>query len=54
MCQLNIVGFGIFVTFAVSFQLVLSVEHEPEIAGPTAPATTFTRHWQPECFLFVE
>ena len=49
--QLNIVVFGIF---AVSFRLVLSVEHEPEIAGPTAPATASTRHWQPECFLFRE
>ena len=41
MGQLNIVVFGIFATFAVSFRLVLSVEHEPEIAGPTAPATRF-------------
>ena len=54
MCQLNIVVFEIFVTFAVSFQLGLSVEHEPEIAGPTASATASTRHWQPECFLFGE
>ena len=51
MGQLNIVVFEIFATFAVSFRLVLSVEHEPEIAGP-APATASTRHWQPECFLF--
>ena len=50
MCRLNIVVFGIFATFAVSFRLVLSVEHEPEIAGPTAPATASTRHWQPEWF----
>ena len=48
MCQLNIEVFGIFATFAVHFRLVLSVEHEPEIA----PATASTRHWQPECFLF--
>ena len=54
MCQINIVVFGIFVTFAVSFRFVLSVEHEPEIAGPTASATTSTRHWQPEYFLFGE
>ena len=54
MCRLNIVVFGIFATFAVSFRLVLSVEHEPEISGPTAPATASTRHWQPECFLFRE
>ena len=54
MCRLNIVVFGIFATFAVSFRLVLSVVHEPEIAGPTAPATASTRHWQPECFLFGE
>ena len=54
MCQLNIVVFGIFVTFAVSFRLVLWVEHEQEIAGPTTPATASTRHWQPECFLFGE
>ena len=47
MGQLNIVVFEIFATFAVSFRLVLSVEHEPEIAGPTAPATASTRHWQP-------
>ena len=33
MGQLNIVVFEIFATFAVSFRLVLSVEHEPEIAG---------------------
>ena len=50
MCRLNIVVFGIFATFAVSFRLVLLVEHEPEIAGPTAPATASTRHWQPEWF----
>ena len=54
MGQLNIVVFLIFATFAVSFLLVLLVEHEPEIAGPTAPATTSMRHWQPECFLFRE
>ena len=54
MVQLNIVVFGIFVTFAVSFRLVLSIEHEPEIVGPTAPATASTRYWQPECFLFRE
>ena len=54
MGQLNIVVFGIFATFAASFQLVLSVEHEPEIAGPTAPATASMRHWQPEGFLFRE
>ena len=54
MGQLNIVVFGIFATFAVSFRLVLSVGHEPEIAGPTAPATASTRHWQPECFIFRE
>ena len=54
MGQLNIVVFEIFATFAVSFRLVLSVGHEPEIAGPTAPATASTRHWQPECFLFRE
>ena len=47
MGQLNIVVFGIFALFTVSFRLVLSVEHEPEIAGPTAPATASTRHWQP-------
>ena len=52
MCQLNIVIFLIFATFAVPFRLVLSVEHEPEITGPTAPATASMRHWQPECFLF--
>ena len=39
MGQLNIVVFGIFATFAVSFRLVLLVEHEPEIAGPTAQQT---------------
>ena len=50
MGQLNIVVFEIFATFAVSFRLVLSVEHEPEIAGPTAPATTSTRHWQQQLF----
>ena len=54
MGKLNIVVFEIFVTYAVSFWLVLSVEHEPEIAGLTAPATASTRHWQPECFLFRE
>ena len=54
MCQLNIVVFGIFATFAVSLRLVLSVEHEPEIAGLTAPATASTHHWQPQCFLFRE
>ena len=54
MCQLNIVVFGIVATFAVPFRLVLSVEHEPEIVGPTAPSTASTRHWQPECFLFRE
>ena len=54
MGQLNIVVFEIFATLAVSFRLVLSVEHEPEIAGPTAPATASTRHWQPEYFLFRE
>ena len=54
MGQLNIVVFGIFATFAMSFRLELSVEHEQEIAGPTAPATVSTRHWQPECFLFRE
>ena len=31
MGQLNIVVFGILATFAVSFRLVLSVEHEPEL-----------------------
>ena len=51
MGQLNIVVFEIF---AVSFRLVLSVEHEPEIARPTAPATASTRRWQPECFFFHE
>ena len=50
MRQLNIVVFGIFATFTVPFRLVLSVEHEPEIAGPTAPATASTRHWQPGIF----
>ena len=54
MGQLNIVFFGIFATFAVSFRLVLSVKHEPEIAGPTAQVTASARHWQPECFLFRE
>ena len=54
MGQLNTVVLGIFATFAVSFRLVLSVEHEPEKGGPTAPATASTRHWQPECFLFRE
>ena len=54
ICQLDIVLFGIFATFAVPFRFVLSVEHEPEIAGPTAPPTASTRHWQPECFLFRE
>ena len=49
VCQLNIVVFGLFATFAVSIRLVLSVENEPEIAGPTAPATASTRHLQPEC-----
>ena len=49
MGQLNIVVFGTFATFAVSSRLVLSVEHELEIAGPTAPTTASTRHWQPEC-----
>ena len=52
--SVNILAFGIFATFVVSFQLVLSVEHEPEIVGPTAPATPCARHWQPECFLFCE
>ena len=50
MRQLNIVVFGIFATFTVPFRLVLSVEHEPEIAGPTATATASTRHWQPGIF----
>ena len=54
MCRLNIVVFGVFATFVMSFRLVLLVEHEPEIAGPTAPATASTRHWQPECFPFRE
>ena len=54
MGQLNIVVFEIFATKAVSFRLVLSVKHEPEIARPTAPATASTRYWQPECFLFCE
>ena len=54
MCQLNTVVFGIFATFAVYFRLVLSCEHEPEIAGPTVPATASSRHWQPECFLIRE
>ena len=54
MGQLNILVFGIYATFAVSFRLVLSVEHEPEIAGPTAPATASPRYWQPECFFFRE
>ena len=30
MCQFNIVVLEIFAAFAVSFRLVLSVEHEPE------------------------
>ena len=47
MCRLNIVVFGIFATFAVSFRLVLSVEHEPEIAGPTAPATSLATRMFP-------
>ena len=42
MGQLNIVVFEIFATFAVSFRLVLSVEHEPEIAGPTTSVCTST------------
>ena len=46
--------FRIFATFAVTFRLVLSAKHGPEIAGPTAAATNSTRHWQPECFLFRE
>ena len=54
MCRLNIVIFGIFATFGVSLRPVLSVEHEPEIAGLTATATASTRHWQPECFLIRE
>ena len=54
MRQLNTVVVGIFATFAVSFRFVLYVEHEPEIAGPTAPATASTRHWQSEWFLFRE
>ena len=54
MCQSNIVVFLISATFAVSFRLVLSIEHEPEIAGPTTPATASTRLWQPECFHFPE
>ena len=54
MCQLNIVDFGIFSTFAASYRLVLSVEHESDIARPTVLATTSTCHWQPECFLFRE
>ena len=41
MCRLNIVVFGIFATFAVSFRLVLSVEHEPEIAGTDSPSNRF-------------
>ena len=48
MCQLYIV------VFAMYFRLVLSVEHEPEIARARAPATPFTRHWQPGYFLFRE
>ena len=31
MCQLNVVVLGMFATFALSFRLVLSIEHEPEI-----------------------
>ena len=41
-------------TFAVSFRLALLAEHEPEIAQQTPPTTTYTRHRQPECFLFRE
>ena len=41
MGQLSIVVLGIFATFAVSFRLVLSVEHEPEIAGPDSPSNRF-------------
>ena len=41
MCQLNPVVFRIFATFDMSFHLVLSVEHEPELAEPTAQQQFF-------------
>ena len=34
--------------------LVLLVDHEPEISGPTDPTTASSRHWHPECFFFRE
>ena len=41
MGQLNIVVFGIFATFAVSFRLVLSVEHEPGNSRTDSPSNHF-------------
>ena len=52
--SVKIVVFAIFGTSAVSFRLALSVEHEPEIVGSTAPATASTRQWQVEFFPFRE
>ena len=49
MGQLNIVVFGIFATFAVSFRLVLSVEHEPEIAGNQTVSSSVNKN----CVFFL-
>ena len=46
MCQLNIVVFWKICNICRVFLPVLLVEHEPEVAGQTAPATVSGRHWQ--------